>query len=148
MKRIGTFHTFESDNRGKVETFFHQSPAHVDRPTGPYHYFGTKAFMDAFPKEFGGKITEYEVPKNVLEITRDTPAGRRLAARLALSVFPDDQNWADELLANDDNAWKDLYDIWTDSSNVAALIGPGVDAVKYGEEYVVPQHVIRKLRKV
>lgn len=139
---IKKFKLFESG------TFFHQSPKNIDRPSRAWHYFGTKEFMDTFPEDFGGKITEYVLPQKILVIDRNTVEGRRLAVKLANIAYPDDVEFQERLSAGDKDAFDELYEIWCDSENVSKMFTPDVDAIKFGQEYVVPQRVVTKLQKI
>lgn len=139
------------DKRTETVTLYHSSTSE-SAPTFAA-FFGTKAFYDTFPKEFGNNVYELKLPPSakVIDLNRDTPAAHEFKARMIEHAYPNDS--AAKQIAADYRAGKitmdsekesDFYDDWTDKDNIVAVLRRtrGADAARYQDEYLLSEEMI------
>lgn len=132
----------------------HNGPANLPnmRPSRGFHYFGTPEFGDVHGSQFGPWQYIYQMPADlkVLDALGDTTGrGNEFMARAAQRAFPNDAEFAALLRRGDDpQAQDDFYEIFMDRSHPwwgEEFDRAGIDALQYGEEYLLRPQAIERL---
>jgi hypothetical protein len=83
----------------------------------------------------------------VLNLNERNAATNEFKARLAEQAWPKDTAYASQLRAGTADE-QDVYEAWTDKQQVMAVLNQttGLDAVRYQDEYLIPQDRLRALK--
>jgi hypothetical protein len=116
-------------------------------------YFGTAAFLKAFPDEFGTHTYSIELPDtaNILILNVDSRTSRRFAADCALKNWPTDHTFAHTLLRDGitSTTRDDFYEVWTDKRTIIAVLMSApyhdFDGVRFEDEYILLKRLIDRL---